>query len=109
MWHVSSRSGVAYTAMRCSLMPNSHRQPDTTKTVLSVSVWRGAVNWTIALNVFRLQIFCRRQSRAVCGNPVHNGEYVNRIVGRDTDKTVLSCLARRCELTLIYTCTVIVT
>ena len=36
-------------------------------------VWCGGVNWTIALNVFRLQIFCRRQSRVVA-DPVHTAE-----------------------------------
>jgi len=31
-------------------------------TVLSYLVSYGGVNWTIALNVSRLRIFCRRQS-----------------------------------------------
>jgi len=51
------------------------------------------VNWTIALNVFRLRIiFCRRQSWVVCRNPVHSAE-------ADTTQTrqFLSCLACRCE------------
>jgi len=37
-----------------------------------VCVVSGA-NWTIALNVFRLQIFCRQQPRVV-GNPIHTAE-----------------------------------
>ena len=36
--------------------------PDTTKPSCLCRVWRGGVNWTIAFNVFRLQIFYRRQS-----------------------------------------------
>jgi len=57
-------------------------------------VWCDGVNWTIALNVFRLPTFlsatvwsCRESNshrRSVC----------------DTDKTVLSCLTWQCELAL---------
>ena len=52
------------------VVPNSHRPPDTTRQSCLCRVWRGGVNWTIAINVFRLQIFCRRQSW-VDGNPIH--------------------------------------
>ena len=44
------------------VMPNSHLQPDTTRRSCLRRVWCTGVNLTIALNVFRLQIFCRRQS-----------------------------------------------
>jgi len=37
-------------------------KPDTTKQPCLCCVWRGRANWTIATNVLRLQIFCRRQS-----------------------------------------------
>ena len=57
---------------------------------------RAGVNWTIALNVFELQIFRRRQPRVV-GDPIRT-----RRSGRDTDKTVSSCLAWRCELGVTY-------
>ena len=40
-------------------MPSSHRPPDTTRQSSLYRVWRRDVNWTTALNVFRLQIFCR--------------------------------------------------
>ena len=56
-----------------SIMPNSHCQPDKTKRSCLHRVWCAGVNWTIATNVFRLRIFCRRQSRVV-GNPVHTAE-----------------------------------
>jgi len=36
--------------------------PDTTKQSCLCRVWRGRANWTIATNVLRVQIFCRRQS-----------------------------------------------
>jgi len=36
-------------------------------------LWCAHVNWTIAVNVFRLQIFCQRQS-SVVGNPIHTSE-----------------------------------
>ena len=36
--------------------------PDTTKQSCLCRVWRGGVNLTIAINMFRLQIFCRRQT-----------------------------------------------
>ena len=71
--------------------------PDTTRRSCLCRVWYAGVNWTIALNVFRLQIFCGRQSRVV-GNPIHATEARS---GRDTYKTVLSCLACRCECRLI--------
>ena len=35
---------------------------DKTRQSCLCRVWRGGVNWTIAINVFRLEIFCRRQS-----------------------------------------------
>jgi len=37
--------------------------PDTTKQSCLCRVWCDGVNWTIAINVFKLQIFYRRQSR----------------------------------------------
>ena len=50
-----------------------HRHEHTTKQSCLCRVWRGSVDWTIPINVFRLQIFCRRQS-CVVGNPVHAAE-----------------------------------
>jgi len=47
--------------------------PDTTKQSCRCRVWRNGVHWTIAINVFRLQIFCRRQSWVV-GNPIYTAE-----------------------------------
>ena len=70
-------------------------RPDTTRRSCLCRVWCADVNWTIALNVFRLQIVCRRRT-CIVGNPVHAAEG-----GRDTYKTALSCLAWRCELALI--------
>jgi len=49
------------------LVPNSHRPPDKTRRSCLRRV-RCA-----GLNVFRLQIFCRRESRVV-GNPIHIAE-----------------------------------
>jgi len=67
-------------------MPNWHRPLDKTgRSCLCRVWWCAGVNWTIALNV---QIFCRRQSWVV-GNPIHTADRS----GRDTDKTVLSCLS----------------
>jgi len=54
-------------------MPSSHRPPDTTRQSSLRRVWRGGVNWTIAINMPRLQIFRRRQSRVV-RNPIHTAE-----------------------------------
>ena len=54
-------------------MPNSHRPPDTTRQSCLCRVWHGNVNWAIAINVFILQIFSRRQSWVV-GNPSHTAE-----------------------------------
>jgi len=57
-----------------TLMPNSHRPPDAKRRSCPCRVWCAGVNyWTIALNVFRLHIFCRRQS-CVVGNPIHSAE-----------------------------------
>ena len=36
--------------------------PDTTKQSCQCRVWHGGVNWIIAVNVFKLQILCRRKS-----------------------------------------------
>jgi len=47
--------------------------PDTTKQSCLCRVWRGGVNWIIAVNVLRLSNFCRRQSWVV-GNPIHVAE-----------------------------------
>ena len=65
--------------------------PDTTKQSRLCRVWRGAVNWTIATNVFRFQFFL---SATVLSCRESNWD---RWSGRDTDKTVVSCLAWRCE------------
>jgi len=56
-----------------SLMPSSHRPPDKTRRSCLCRVWCADVNWTIAVNAFRFQIFCRRQSRVV-GTPIHTAE-----------------------------------
>ena len=48
--------------------------PDTTEQSCLRRVWRGGVNWTIAVNVFRLQVFCRRQSPVVGSPPIHTDE-----------------------------------
>ena len=74
------------------VVPNSHRPPDTTRRSCLCRVWSAGVNWTTALNVFRLRIFRRRQS-SVVGNPIHTVAEADA----DTDKTVLSRLAWRCE------------
>jgi len=63
---------------RCSgpsltVMPNSHRPPDTTRQSCLCRVRCVGVNWTIDPNAFRLQVFCRRQSW-VAGNPIHTAE-----------------------------------
>jgi len=68
--------------------------PDTMKQSCLCRVWRDGVNWTIAINASRLQysspatvLSCRESSP-------------HRRSGRDTDKTVLTCLEWwRCELT----------
>jgi len=67
------RSAAHLQTAHQPVMPNSHRPPDTTRQSCLCRVWRGGVNWTIAINVFRLQIFCRRQSWVV-GNPIHTAE-----------------------------------
>ena len=53
----------------CIQMPNLHHPPHKTTLSCLCRVWCAGVNETIALNVFRLQIFCRRQS-SVFGNIV---------------------------------------
>jgi len=53
------------------------------------------VNWTIALNAFRFRISCRPATVLSCRESSSH-----RRSGRDTDKTVLSCLAWKCELAL---------
>ena len=47
--------------------------PDATRQSCLCRVWCAGVNWTIALKVFKLRIFCRRQSPVVW-NPVHTAE-----------------------------------
>ena len=49
------------------------RPPDKTRRSCLCGVWCADVNWTIALNVFRLQILRRRQSRVI-GNSIHTTE-----------------------------------
>jgi len=49
------------TCWTVQLMPDSHHPPDTTRRSCLCRVWCTGVYWTIALNVFRLQIFCRQQ------------------------------------------------
>jgi len=105
MPHRCIRWGTAKSTINCTssaycrimqhVMPNLHRPPDTTRRSCLCRVWCAGVNWTNGLNVFRLYIFCRRQSWVV-GNPIH-------IVETDATQTrqlVLSCLTWRCELTL---------
>ena len=41
--------------------------PDTTKQSCPCRVRRGGVNWTVAINVIRLQIFCRLDSLELSG------------------------------------------
>jgi len=48
-------------------------------------------NWTIAINVFRRQIFCHRQSWVV-ENPIHTAK-----AKHETDRTVVSGLAWRAK------------
>ena len=75
-----------------TIMPSSHRHNRHNKTVQSVSsLWRDDVNWTIALivqtsNFLSATVLSCRESNS------------HRRSGRDTDKTVLSCLAWRCGL-----------
>ena len=83
-------------SLRC-VMLNSHRPPDTTWdgpvcVVSGVPVWIGRLLW--GLSVFRLQIVL---SATVLSCRESNS---HRRSGRDMDKTVLSCLAWRCELAL---------
>ena len=47
--------------------------PDMTRWSCLCRFWCADVNWTIAVNVFRLQIFCQRHSWVV-GNPIHTSE-----------------------------------
>jgi len=56
-----------------SIWLNSGATPDTTKQSCMCRVWRSGVNWTIAINAFRLQILCRRQSWVV-RNSAHTAE-----------------------------------
>jgi len=70
--------------------------PDTTRRSCLCRVWCAGVNRTIAANVFRLQVSCRRPSRVV-EDPIHTTE-------ADTTQTGLFCRvcvsAWRCELAL---------
>jgi len=75
--------------------PTQFTPPHQTRQDGPVCVVSG-VNWTIALNVFRLQIFCRRQTTVLSCRESSS----HRRSGRDTDKIVLSCLVWRCELAL---------
>ena len=52
--------------------------PDTTKQSCLCRVGHDSVNWTIAINVFRLKIFCRRQC-SVVENPVHTPKATLRV------------------------------
>ena len=85
MWAVG-RLGVA-ACLACVVAAAVDRQARQ-----SCRVWCAGVNWTIALNVSRLkQFFCRRQSLSCRVSS-------SRRRGRhDTDRTVLSGLAWRCE------------
>jgi len=81
-------------------MPNSHRPPDKTRRFCMCRVYCAGLNWTIALNVFRRQIFCRRQS-SVVGNPIYTA---------DADSTQTRQFCRvwrtgRCELAFRLTAT----
>ena len=68
--------------------------PDTTEQSCRCRIWRGGVNWTKQLTCAQTSSFLSttllscRESNSNCGS------------GRDTDKTVLSRLAWRCELAL---------
>ena len=79
---------AAHSVLGVSAMPNSHRPPDTRRSCLR-RVWCADVNWTIALNVLRLRISCRATVLSCRESSSH------RRLGRNTDKTVLSCLAWR--------------
>ena len=59
-----------------TVMPNTHRPPDSTRQCCLCRVWCGGVNRTIALNVFRLQIFSRRQSLV----PHHHHHFICPII-----------------------------
>ena len=72
---------------RYRLMPNLHRPPDTTRQSCLSSclcrVWCAGVNWTIAVqtsNFLSATVWSCREFNS------------HRRSGRDTDKTVLSCL-----------------
>ena len=69
------------------VMPNSHLPPDTTRRSCLRRVCCAVVNWTIALNVFGLQMFCRRQSWVVA-NTIYIAE-------SDTTETRQFCRVRR--------------
>jgi len=81
-------------------MPNSHRPPDKTRRFCMCRVYCAGLNWTIALNVFRRQIFCRRQS-SVVRNPIYTAD-------ADSTQTRQFCRAwrtGRCELAFRLTAT----
>ena len=80
---------------------NSHRHTRHDKTVLSVSCMGYELD--NAINVFRFQIFCRRQSWVFVCRVSNSHSRSGRDSG-DTDKTVLSCLAWRCEVALTSIC-----
>jgi len=82
------------TSTSSTSQTNHTATPDTTRQSCPCRVWLGCVTWTIAINVFRLQIFGRRQS-SVVGNPVHTAE-----ADATETRQFLSCLAWRCELAL---------
>jgi len=70
-----------------SLMPNSHRPPDTTNSPVSVvSGWRGGVN--------RIIFYSKRfQTKFLSATVLsYRKSNLHRRSGRDTDRTVLSGL-----------------
>ena len=78
----------------CRAVGPTQFTPDTTRQSCLCRVWCACVNWTIALNVFRLPHFLS----ATVLSCRESNSHCQQQSGRDTDKTVLSCLAWRCQL-----------
>ena len=81
-------------------MLNSHRPPDTIGQSCLSRVWRGGVNLTIALIVFRTSDFIF----SVGDSLELSGIQFTRRSGRDTDKTVACKLAFKCYDCLNFRC-----
>ena len=78
------------------VMPNSHRPPDTTRQCCLCRVWHGGVNfWTLAIKLLTCSDFKFSVGDSLMSCQESRSHRRGR---RDTDRTVLSGLALRCEL-----------